>query len=345
MIMTSHSIKSVGQTIDYCLQPIKISDILISDGLDLTGLSLDQSEQHDTSIVKSEFLLYQNTRLQKPYLSLIISPDVALEKDSLKTVVKEMLSEMKLDNHQMLAITHEEMRGEEENKKPIKHIHVLVNRVDYDGITFNDSYIGLKGIQAISRVSQKLGLKDVYNSRVYDEKPTQKRNSVYHSGKSKCIEDMRRLIKPLLHRKTTRKVDDLFDELANELSVDVKITMYKNGRFGVILEKDGHKIKASEVSRYLSVVPGEGSYTANKLLQPILERNISNSYNKENPKTEKEIKADFLIHGNYEKLLSDLSDLTTFFNISRDNGDKEDEEEFSAMKKKRKKRNVFDSRR
>lgn len=344
--MTSHSIRSIGQTIDYCLQPIKISDVLISDGLDLTGLSLDNSTQHDTSVVKSEFLLYQNERLHKPYLSLIISPEIALSKDSLKSVVIDMLKEMKLDNNQMIAITHEEMRGDEGEKVPIKHVHVLINRVDYNGNTFNDSYIGLKGIQAISRIAQKKGLKDVYNTRSYGEKTNQKVNSEFHLTKSACIEEMRSLIKPLIHRSSTHSIDDLFDELTNELFVEVQIEKYKNGRFGVTFQKDGLKIKASEVSRYLSVIPFENTYSANKLLQPILDNNISNSYNNETPKTEKEIKEDYLEHGNYNQLLAELTTLTAFFKqTSQSKKDDQEDDEFESFKKKRRKRNVFDSRR
>lgn len=342
MIMTSHAVSSIGNIIDYCLQPSKISNILHSDGVDLTGLSLDNKKIHDTEIVKSDFLLYQNSRLKNPYLSLIISPEIDLPNKVLKTIVDDTLKEMKLDNHQMIAITHTELRGDEGKKKPIKHIHLLINRVDYDGKTFNDKYIGLKGIQAISKVAIKHNLRDVYHTRSYDQRPVRKTNSPFHEDKARWIEELRSLVNPLIYRKSTQCIDDIFDELINEHNIDVDITQYKNGSFGVVLKKDGHSIKMSDVSRYLTVQPSDdGSYQANKLLQPILDKNIRNS-TEFNPDAFREIKENYDVHKDEEVYQAQLIEFTASIRAYQHrNKDEEIENEYLYRRKKKRKQIGF----
>lgn len=330
MVLTSHSIAHIGKTIDYCLQPSKVSNVLHSDGLDLSGLSLDEFvHDHNTSIVKSEFLLYQNERLKKPYLSLILSPQVDIENEKLKEIVNDTLKEMGLDNHQMIAITHLEMRGLMEARKPVKHVHILVNRVDYDGKTYNDKFIGIKGIQAASKVAKKHNLLDVYNNRQYTKEMAVKSESQYHSKKSEIKYKLISLIEPIINTKTTHSIDDIFQELMNEHHVDIEITQFKNGRFGVMLNFEGESFKASEVSRLLTIVPGEEGYKANKQLQVILNRNIENSL-RSIPMTKKEIDDAFLEHRNAELYLSQLAELTAFLSASIHDRHKTEREERDA---------------
>ena len=109
MILKSHSIKSADNLVKYCLQDSKIANIIHSDGIDYD----------DVNRIKDEFLLYNNSRLKNPYLSLILSPEIDLEDTILKTIINDTLKELKLDNHQMLAITHAEKRN-------TKHVHIKV---------------------------------------------------------------------------------------------------------------------------------------------------------------------------------------------------------------------------
>jgi len=340
MILTSHSISPINKTIDYCLQPCKISNVLYTDGIDTTGLSLNNSENHNTSIVKEEFLLYQNERLKKPYLSLIISPEIDLNNTKLKEVVIDTLKEMKLDNHQVIAITHEEFRGNNEDKTPVKHVHILVNRVDYNEKTYNDSYIGLKGIKAISKVAVKHNLKDVYNTRDYNSKNVSKQNSEFHSKKNLLINELKNITNSIIYRKSTLSIDDIFQELKIEHSIDVQVTQFKNGRFGVVFNKDGHSIKASQVSRFLSVIPNEKGYKANKKLQPILDSHLIESKTNKPRKTEKEIKDSYLEHNDMGRLASELVELTAFLKSNQRKKIDEDDPEFLRNKKSRKKKQL-----
>jgi len=324
MILTSKSIANIDKTIDYCLQPSKISDVLCSDGLDLSGLSLDNTEQHDTSNVRGDFLLYQNPRLKKPYLSLILSPEIDLKKKKLQNIVKDLLDEMGLNNNQMIAITHMELRGEEQ--KPVKHVHILVNRVDFDGNTFKDNYIGLKGIQAISRISKRYDLKDVYNSRDYNKKTTKKANSKFHSEKIKKIEELQKIVKQIIYSPKTHSINDVFDELKIEHGVDVEITKFKNGRFGVVFNFVGQSLKASEVSRQLTVVPHEDSYTANRLLQPILDSNLQQS-NEKPWEAYNRVLREYAVHQDTERFEFErlnLMSLMAFDNQERKQSDREE---------------------
>ena len=340
MVLTSHSIASVGNTIDYCLQPIKIAEVIHSDGLDLSGISFDNSTKHNTEALKQDFLMYQNDRLSKPYLSLILSPEIDLDNDKLKAVIDDVLKEMKLDNRQMIAITHTEHRAWEEDTKetkPIKHVHILLNRVDYDNQTYNDKFIGLKGIQAASTVANKHNLRDVYNSRNYEKKIIRKENSDYHKQKSDTAKKLQYIVKPLIYSKSTHSVDDIFHELISEHHVDVEITKFNNGRFGVQLNYEGQSFKASEVSRLLSVVPFEDSYTANKQLQAILDKNMEN-VDLVGRKTEKEIKDDFLVHKDTKLFMSQLAELTAHMRLdlkTKNNSSTDDQPTLAPNKKKK----------
>lgn len=311
MILTSHSISSVSNTIDYCLQPIKIAEVIHSDGLDLTGISFDNSSAHNTEAIKQDFLLYQNERLSKPYLSLILSPEIDLDNKALKEIIDDLLKEMKLDNRQMIAITHTEHRAWEQNSnesKPIKHVHILLNRVDYNQNTYNDKFIGLKGIQAASKVANNHKLRDVYNTRDYERKAVKKTNSNYHSDKNATAMKLQNIVKPILYSRSNLTVDDVFQELISEHQVDIELTKFKNGSYGVQLKYENQTFKASEISRMLTVVPEGDSYKANKQLQQILDKNSMSSGN-ETPKTEKEIREDYNIHQDSSIYFSQLADL------------------------------------
>ena len=60
---------------------------------------------------------------------------------------------MKLINHQSIAFVHED--------KKHKHIHLYVNRIDFNGNAYNDSFIGKKTQKIAEIVALKLGLKTV----------------------------------------------------------------------------------------------------------------------------------------------------------------------------------------
>lgn len=190
-----------------------------------------------------------NQRAVNKTLSLVLSPHIdegrKLSNEQLKILTKDYLKDLKIDpkQHQYFAFVHTE--------KSHKHIHIIVNRVSYDGELFPDSFIGKKAQWAASRVAIKHGL---------------------ISAKEKQIENLKKFDKEKHLDKTTRKeikqkhdwvmkqkpssMQDYF-EIMKKLGVEVTPTINLSGKVQGMRMKDlktGKEFRASEVHRSLSLI-------------------------------------------------------------------------------------------
>lgn len=98
---------------------------------------------------------FLNSKLAKPvmHISLSLTLGEKLEKSSLITLAEECAREMAFEKNQFLAVTH--------NDTNHQHIHIVVNRVGFDGKTWNDSN-NYKKIAAFCRKMElKYGLQQV----------------------------------------------------------------------------------------------------------------------------------------------------------------------------------------
>ena len=71
-------------------------------------------------------------------------------------------------------------------------------------------------------------------------------------------------------------IDYVFEHLSKN-GVDIKVSPFKNGLFGVSFVYKNTKIKASKIHKMLTVVPDKenGGYKANKKFQVIIDQNLS----------------------------------------------------------------------
>lgn len=76
---------------------------------------------------------FLNPKLAKPvmHISLSLTPGEKLEKPGLITLAEECARDLGFEKNQFLAVTH--------NDTSHQHIHIVVNRVGFDGRTWNDS--------------------------------------------------------------------------------------------------------------------------------------------------------------------------------------------------------------
>ncbi|GAL82174.1 mobilization protein BmgA [Algibacter lectus] len=99
----------------------------------------------------------QNYHCTKNTLSFVISPTIEdgkrLNKKDLQTITKRFIHEMKLGERQAIAFVHQD--------KDHKHIHLYVNRIDFKGVAYNDSFIGKRSQLAAEKVAEHLGLTTV----------------------------------------------------------------------------------------------------------------------------------------------------------------------------------------
>ena len=99
----------------------------------------------------------QNYHCTKNTLSFVISPTIEdgkkLDKNKLQDITKQFILEMKLGERQAIAFVHQD--------KEHKHIHLYVNRIDFRGVAYNDSFIGKRSQLAAESVAERMGLTTV----------------------------------------------------------------------------------------------------------------------------------------------------------------------------------------
>jgi hypothetical protein len=109
--------------------------------------------------INAEFRFVQdmNHNCQKNTLSFVLSPTIedgkSLKPKDLKEICERFSKEMKLGERQAIAFVHRD--------KDHTHVHLYVNRIDFKGVAFNDSFIGKKSQQAAEKVAEQMKLTTV----------------------------------------------------------------------------------------------------------------------------------------------------------------------------------------
>ena len=180
----------------------------------------------------------QNYNCTKNTLSFIISPTIEdgkrLEPKDLNEITKRFINEMKLGERQAIAFVHKD--------KEHKHIHLYVNRIDFRGVAFNDSFIGKRSQLAAEKVAEQMGLTTV--KQVQFEKEFN-------------IREIRTEIKRR-HDLTMKQFKPRsFDDYVKTMQVNgIKVIPTINNQNklqGFRFEFNGHNLKGSEIHRNMSV--------------------------------------------------------------------------------------------
>lgn len=190
--------------------------------------------------ITEEFKIIQsmNEKCQRNTFSFILSPTIEdgqkLDIDGLTKITDEFIKDLKLENHQAIAFVH--------NDKAHKHIHLYVNRIDFNGKAFNDSFIGKKTQKAAERVAIKLKLQTV--KQVQELKLT-KLKSIRNEMKLKhdyCLENL----KPTSFQDYVNKM--------KKLNINVVPVINKSNQLqGFRYKYKNVNLKGSEVHRNLSI--------------------------------------------------------------------------------------------
>lgn len=319
MIVMGKAVAHIDSLVKYVFKEEKEADILKSDGLDLSS---------PTAII-GDFEMIQNSRLKNQYLSLVISPAENKTNDSqLGKLLDATIEKLGLKENQYLAVIHDNTEH--------RHLHVIVNRTGYDGKTFSDSFIGLELKTFSKELAHQFNLESAYDKQQSKQNNRSYKKNEFHEGKSKAIEYVREALNERLYHSKTTSVDHIFDHLRSK-GVEINITKHKNGTYGVLMEYDGHKLKASEVSRKLSLKPQGDSYTANNKLQPILTKNMVRDVKE---RTIEDIKKD--LHedpANQSMYLAELAHLTEALKSDVESRNKKQKEQDIDNRKTKKRKN------
>lgn len=179
-----------------------------------------------------------NTHCNRNTLSFVISPTVndgqkLKLKDSEKITAK-FIDTMKLSERQAIAFLHKD--------KQHTHIHLYVNRIDFKGQAYNDSFIGKRSQLAAEKVAEKMQLTTVKQVQFEKNFQTQElRNEI-----------KRRHHLTLKHQKPENYQQYLDGMKAN--GIDVIPSINKQGNLqGFRFHFQGQSFKGSEVNRNMSM--------------------------------------------------------------------------------------------
>jgi len=289
MIIVAKSIAHIDSLVDYVFKSEKEAFILESDGLDTAS----------KKTILEDLKSWTSPRLKNQYLSMVISPEENLNNEEMTKVVLDTLQAFNLNDHQFLAVVHDNTEH--------KHVHVLVNRTSYDLTNYNDSYIGIRAIEISREIAKKNKLAAAYDKRGAKSEKATIKDSPYHQAQDSSISEIRALLNEIIYKSTTVEVDDIFDHLKAN-GVGVSIERHKNGTIGVTLEHNGQKIKASQASRLITLLPDGEGFKANPKLAPILVKNFERLHKK---RTDKDIIKDIAENPqNYNELYAELTRYT-----------------------------------
>ncbi|SDL59406.1 relaxase/mobilization nuclease domain-containing protein, partial [Kriegella aquimaris] len=194
---------------------------------------------NDSKQVTEEFKIIQeqNTRCQKNTLSFVLSPTQEdgrnLTKVQLREMTQRFIKEMQLGERQAIAFVHRD--------KAHTHVHLYVNRIDFDGKAYNDSFIGKRSQWAAEKVAKDMGLTTVKEVQLEKEL-----DSIH----------IRHEIKDIHHRVMENERPQTLDgyiKAMKERNVEVIPSINRANKLqGFRFKYQGHNFKASEVHRSLS---------------------------------------------------------------------------------------------
>ena len=217
------------------------------------SMSYGWNQEKDAEIVLKEFLhgdspaeitkefkmlQDQNYHCTKNTLSFVISPTIEdgkrLDKSKLQAITKHFMHEMNLGERQAIAFVHQD--------KEHKHIHLYVNRIDFKGVAYNDSFIGKRSQQAAEKTAEQMGLTTV--NQIQFEKEFN-------------LKEIRTEVKrrhDLTMKQFKPKSFDEYVKFMETNGVKVIPSINKQNKLqGFRFEFDGHNLKGSEVHRNMSI--------------------------------------------------------------------------------------------
>jgi hypothetical protein len=207
-----------------------------------------------------------NSRTEKPvlHLSLRLAPGETLTKNQLIEMGQKCAEHFKVDQNQYIIVLHKDTKEQ--------HIHIVANRVGYDGKLASDSNSYLRMANLCRKLEQELHLKQVLNPRAFlpEEQRLIPRQD---SRKERLKEDIRDTLKQV-------KNYDQFEQKMKSLGyvvlkargiafIDDKKVKIKGSEVGyslmrieaILAQKQSQTLKQRQEENSLSILQEKGSAT------------------------------------------------------------------------------------
>ena len=229
MIGKGRSISHTGASMSYGWNQEKDAEVVFSQHL--------AGENPEQITEEFKIIQEQNARCTNNTLSFVLSPTIEdrkkLSAKALKEITEKFLKEMKLKEHQAIGFVHRDQQH--------THVHVYVNRIDFNGKAYSDSFIGKRSQQAAERVAEKMGLTTVREVQL--ERLEQVRN---------IRQEIKKVHDKIMTEQRPKELDR-YIKLMKENNVKVVPSINKSNQLqGFRFEYKGHSLKGSEVHRSMS---------------------------------------------------------------------------------------------
>lgn len=324
MIIMARSITKdhAFNTLLYIIKEEKEHVYLDSDGADISS----------ASTFLADCSSYSKKNVKKEFISTVISPHVSdnLDLNGMKDLLTEVRNQLKLENRQFFAVIHQ--------NTSTPHIHVISNRIDYDHKTWDDHHVAWKCQEACITLSEKLNLTSAFEKKgTYDKKQIPS-NSRFQSETTKNIEFIKNHFLDIKYKATT--IDQVLDHLRKK-GIEVKVSKFKNGLYGVSMRYNETNVKGSKVDRLLTLLPSGEGFKANSRMEKILD---NNKLRKEGRRTQEEISIELKNSHSNSHMKEDLInesmaqmefELSKYTNYSTPTIDEDDQDYFRKKRKKR----------
>ena len=185
--------------------------------------------------IAQEFRVFQNlnARCERNSFSFVLSPSIPdgikLTKSDFAKITDDFLGRMKLKGQQYISFLH--------NDRDHKHLHIFVNRIDFNGKAYKDNYISKKAQRIAESIAKDRNLTTA--KAVLQQK----------------IERLSPLIKNATKKVLPLKPQDIFEyaEQMKSHGIQTHLKQASNGKVvGVRFQVGKESIKGSQVHRMFS---------------------------------------------------------------------------------------------
>jgi hypothetical protein len=180
-----------------------------------------------------------NPGLKSPVQHIILSwcPGEEIGNEMMTGIALEYLKRIEVSNTQVVVVRH--------NDRNNPHAHILFNRVNNEGLTIKDSFLGLRGKKISQQLTQEYGLIPAIKKDL--QRTQMERMNSYDATRYEIFQ----AITELLPR--CRSVDELAMLLEKEkIGLVYKFKGQTNEVQGISFTKDKFKYKGSEIDRSFS---------------------------------------------------------------------------------------------
>ncbi|RRJ86673.1 hypothetical protein EG240_15980 [Paenimyroides tangerinum] len=189
-----------------------------------------------------------NTRCENNTYTFVLSPDASqakLSQEELLKLTQDHLKNLGLENHQYIAYVH--------NSTKSQHIHIIANRIGFDGKAHSDSNIHLKAHESADKLAKERGFHTAKEITQMKRAMTLDLRKEINQAYTQC-------------KNQSVSMDD-FERLMSEKGYDVKMSLNKQGKiqgFRINERQTGQSFKASEISSNVRLADLNKSIETNK---------------------------------------------------------------------------------